>query len=61
MGLEAYLQNLRMEEAKRLLKTGNLPIYQIGLDCGFKSRTYFSSLFRKKTGLTPARFRHKFA
>ncbi len=60
IGLEAYLQNRRLEEAKRLLRNSNLPVYRIGRDCGFKSYTYFVKLFGAKTGLPPQKFRKKF-
>lgn len=60
MGFEVYLQTRRLGEAKFLLKTGNLPVFRIGQDCGFKSKSYFVQLFKKKTGLTPEKFRRKF-
>jgi AraC-like DNA-binding protein len=57
VGMETYLQNLRLEEARRLLKTGNLPISQIAKASGFGSSSYFIRLFRKKTGFSPQKFR----
>ena len=59
VGLETYLQNLRLEEVRRLLKTGNLPVAQIAQDCGFKSGSYFARFFKKKTGESPQQFRKK--
>jgi len=59
VGLETYLQNLRMEEAKRLLKTGSLPVFQVAQSCGFKSASHFNRFFRRKTGCTPEEFRKK--
>jgi AraC-like DNA-binding protein len=59
VGLEAHLQDLRLNESRRLLKTGSLPISKIARSCGFKSRPYFMRLFRKKTGMTPTAFREK--
>ena len=59
VGLETYLQNRRLEEARRLLKTGSLPISQIAKACGFGSSSYFIRLFRKKIGLSPQKFRQK--
>jgi AraC-like DNA-binding protein len=59
VGMETYLQNLRLEEARRLLKTGNLPVSQIAKACGFGSSSYFIRLFRKKTGFSPQKFRQK--
>jgi AraC-like DNA-binding protein len=58
-GMEVYLQSLRLDEARRLLKTGNLPVSQIARACGFKTGSYFIRLFRKKTGLSPQKYRQK--
>ena len=60
IGLESYLQNRRLEEARRLLRTSNLPVSRIGRDCGFKSYSYFVKLFGAKAGLPPQQFRRKF-
>ncbi len=59
VGLEIYLQNLRIEEAKRLLKTGSLPVFQVAQSCGFKSASHFARFFRRKTGSSPEEFRKK--
>lgn len=60
VGLENYLQEKRLEEAKRLLRTGNLPVFQISRNCGFKSNSYFIQLFGKKTGSSPQKYRRKY-
>src|SRR5665213_2788002 len=57
VGLERYLQNLRLEEARQLLKTGNLSVAQIAKICGFKPGSHFARFFRKKTGFSPQQFR----
>lgn len=59
VGLESYLQNLRIEEAKRLLNTGSLPIFQVAQSCGFKSASHFTRFFRRKNGCSPEEFRKK--
>ncbi|MGH7740270.1 MAG: helix-turn-helix domain-containing protein [bacterium] len=59
IGWEAYLQNLRLTEARRLLKSGSLAVSQIAKDCGFKSDSYFIRLFRKKNKISPGEFRKK--
>ena len=59
VGWEAYLQTLRLNEARRLLKSGSLPIAQIAKDCGFKSSSYFIRLFRKKNRVSPGLFRKR--
>jgi transcriptional regulator GlxA family with amidase domain len=57
LGLEAYLQKRRLDEAKRLLKATRLPVFRIAKDCGFKSNPYFVQLFRSKNGYPPQTFR----
>jgi AraC-like DNA-binding protein len=59
LGLETYLQDLRLEKARRLLKTGSLPVEQIARACGFKPGSHFSRFFRRKTGQSPQQFREK--
>ncbi len=52
-----WINNLRIEEAKRLLKEH--PEWandSIADACGFGSRTYFQTIFKENTGLTPAQF-----
>lgn len=55
-----YLQNLRMDAAKRLLENTNLPIDQIMLQIGYTDPSYFSRLFKKKTGMRPSAYRQHF-
>jgi AraC-like DNA-binding protein len=58
-GLELFVQNLRLEEAKRLLKAGNLPVTRVASHCGYGSGSYFTRIFKKKTGVTPQEYRQK--
>ena len=44
-------------EARRMLIYSGLPLHEIALDLGFEDYAYFSKLFKKKTGLTPSRFK----
>lgn len=54
-----YITRLRMEKAKTLLQDVGLKIYQISGMTGYKDTVYFSRLFRKHTGLTPAEYRNQ--
>ena len=56
-GFEAHLQERRLELARRLLRGGNLPVSQIARECGFRSASYFSRLFRARVGNSPDAFR----
>lgn len=55
-----YLQNLRVEEAKRLLETSSLPIEQISERAGYSDTSFFRRLFKRLTGLTPSHYRRFF-
>jgi AraC-like DNA-binding protein len=55
------ITRIRLEKAAELLRGGRLTMSEIAEETGFNSASYFSSCFRKATGLTPkdyaARFR----
>ncbi|MEI6675471.1 MAG: AraC family transcriptional regulator [Verrucomicrobiota bacterium] len=53
----AYLQQVRVEKAKRLLLGSDTNITAIAMDCGFASSAYFSSVFRSLTGCAPRDWR----
>lgn len=52
-----YLTNYRIMKAKYLLATTNESILNIALQCGFNQSSYFSEIFRKKTGMLPSKYR----
>jgi two-component system, response regulator YesN len=52
-----YLNDFRIEEAKRLLKTTNLLVFEIAFKVGYRDQQYFSAVFRKRVGLTPKEYR----
>ncbi len=60
LSLIDYVQNLRIEEAKRLLETSDRPVDEIGFDVGYEDPSFFRRLFRRRTGVTPARYRRVF-
>lgn len=55
-----FINELRVEEAKRLLLTNNTyTIESIGYECGFYSKSTFFSAFKKHTDKTPSEYRLK--
>lgn len=52
-----YLVQQRIERAKELLHSGDLPIIDICAEVGFGSLGSFSTLFRRVTGLSPSAYR----
>ena len=55
-----YVHTVRLEEAKHLLETTDLPVEAVANDVGYEDASFFSRLFRRKVGLTPARYRRRF-
>lgn len=55
-----YVHTLRLEEAKQQLETTQLPVEAIAGECGYEDAGYFSRLFAKRVGLTPAQYRRRF-
>lgn len=52
-----YILDLKIEKAKNLLQYSNYHIIEIANYLSFSSQSHFIQTFRKKTGLTPQRFR----
>ena len=52
-----YLQRLRIERAKELLRFTNDRIYEIASQVGFWNSRYFSKIFHEVVGVTPADYR----
>ena len=52
-----YVQTLRLEESKYLLRTTDFAIKQIASITGFSSLGYFSQRFSKAEGMSPAKYR----
>ncbi len=55
-----YLTNIRMEKAKKLLLSTDLPIADISEQSGYSDYRVFTKVFKKSEGVTPSQFRHDF-
>jgi LacI family transcriptional regulator len=51
------LLRFRLERAKQLLSETDFPVARVAEKLGFEHTEYLNVIFKKKTGLTPARFR----
>jgi len=58
--LIAYVQNLRIEEAKRQLELGEQSSDDIAASVGYENFAFFRRLFKRTTGLSPAEYRRMF-
>lgn len=52
----AYLTARRMDAAKALIRAGNLNFTQIAAAVGYDNIYYFSTQFKKQTGMTPTEY-----
>lgn len=55
-----YIIDSKISRAKKYLRYENIGIENIAELCGFESGSYFSRLFKKKTGMTPIKYRNSF-
>jgi AraC-like DNA-binding protein len=51
------IETRKLTEAKNLLITTDMTIAEIGYELGFKEKSYFTHVFKKKAGITPSDFR----
>jgi two-component system response regulator YesN len=52
-----YVTKAKMERAKVLLKRHDYKVYEVSDVLGYKETAYFSKLFKKHTGCTPAEYK----
>ena len=57
IGFSNYVQELRIDCAKKLLSETNCKVKDVALRSGFGDYHYFSKIFKKFTGLSPAEYR----
>jgi transcriptional regulator GlxA family with amidase domain len=56
----AYVQRLRIEDARRRLERTESPVDEIAWQVGYEEPAFFRRLFRRLTGLAPGAYRRKF-
>jgi AraC family transcriptional regulator len=52
-----YLLYQRIESAKTILSSTDMPLAEVALTVGFHAQAHFSTVFKRLTGETPARWR----
>ncbi len=56
-----YLNGIRIEKSKELLRNSERKMYQIAKAVGYDNVKYFFRIFKKKTGITPEQYRNRYA
>lgn len=54
-----YIKNVKVAEAKILLKYGHMNITEVSDHLSFSSQSYFTSVFKSITGYTPKQYRER--
>jgi YSIRK-targeted surface antigen transcriptional regulator len=54
-----YIQQLKIDEAKKLIAYSKTPISEICSLLNFTDQSYFTKVFKKHTGITPKQYREK--
>jgi two-component system response regulator YesN len=57
IGFVKYLQHVRVEHAKKLLKTSKMRISDIAQSVGYRDLKFFNKIFFSETNVTPSEFR----
>ena len=52
-----FIIHVRLERSRHILAQTNLPVTEIAEQVGYQDASYFSRLFRKRTGMTPESYR----
>ena len=60
VGFLAYLTNIRMEKAKKLLLSGSLSVAEVAEQAGYGDYRVFTKVFKKSEGITPSQYRRDF-
>ncbi len=60
-GFIKYLQFVRMEQAKKLLRESSLRIDDIAREVGYHDLKYFNKVFRSETGVKPSEYRKMYS
>jgi AraC-like DNA-binding protein len=54
-----YLTSVRVDRAKQLLATTDIPTADIGAAVGYESQSHFTTVFGRIAGITPAAYRRR--
>ena len=60
VGFLAYLTNIRMEKAKKLLLSSSLSVADVAEQTGYPDYRVFTKVFKKSEGVTPSQYRRNF-
>ncbi len=57
VGVAHYIREKRLQEARNLLRTTDLPVTEVSEKCGFCDYNYFGRVYKKRFGVSPRKER----
>ncbi|MBN9384544.1 MAG: helix-turn-helix transcriptional regulator [Chitinophagaceae bacterium] len=57
VSVHAFISQLRMEKARKMLKETDEPVKIIGMECGYKTLSSFTRVFTKLHDVSPTQYR----
>lgn len=54
-----YITEIRIEKSKELLKSREYTLYKIASSIGYGNAKYYTTIFKKTTGMTPSEYRER--
>lgn len=54
-----YVNKVRIDESKRLLKILAYSILDVSIEVGYKDQSYYCKVFKKMTGMTPRQYKER--
>jgi two-component system response regulator YesN len=57
MSFTEYLNRVRIDESKRLLRNSSESLSEIASRCGFSDQSYYTKIFKKSLNISPGKFR----
>lgn len=55
--LITYINRVRIQYAKEMLRSGTMKVYEIAEKVGYRNTTYFSTMFKKITGMSVSEYK----
>ncbi|MEG2881615.1 MAG: helix-turn-helix domain-containing protein [Christensenella sp.] len=55
--ISAYINHVRIENAKKLLRTTDISLVELAYVVGFEEQSYFTKVFKKLEGVSPGKYR----
>lgn len=57
ISINNYIQQVRINHAKQILRFTDYTMEQVGFECGFEDANYFARTFKKVEGISPTEYR----